>query len=79
MALLGSTVSSEREENKGTREGREENLKSDYVERREKEREREREIGEGPRRRPDANSTTTMVTFYGSESSIACRSRSERQ
>lgn len=26
----------------------------------------------------DANSTT-MVTFYGSESSIACRSRGERQ
>ena len=45
MALLGSTVSSEREENKGTREGREENLKSDYVERREKERERERDRG----------------------------------
>lgn len=71
------TVSSKREENKG-RGGREENLKSDYVERRGKGRGRERE-GPSRRRRPDANSTTTMVTFYGSESSIACRSRSERQ
>ena len=52
----------------------------------EREGEREKEGGKARRgerrrrRRPDANSTTTtMVTFYGSESSIACRSRSERQ